>query len=159
MPVKGERIGDLPIKRVPIKRIKQPNAALPIGLQASMLEDGMLQNVILRQFRTDKEPSHEVLFGKRRVRCAFENKEKFVDARVVEGDIDEVAMARIVLTENFQRSPNAAVEAEMLKVLQDEGMNQEQMAEFLSVTQPQISKRLRVVRQKAHELQSWDECR
>jgi len=110
----------------------------------SILEFGVLQPIVVRPH--DDEGVYELIMGERRLRAAKEAGLDTIPA-VIKKTSDD-AMIRDALLENLHRSQlNPLEEASAYQQLLDDfGINQEQLADRIGRSRPQITNTLRLLR-------------
>lgn len=146
--VPGARLANLPIASI------APNARQPRTefdrealdeLIASIREVGVLQPVVVRQL-PDSADRYELIMGERRLRASTELGLVTIPA-VIKDTADE-HMLRDALLENLHRSQlNPLEEASAYQqLLADFGITQEELAERIGRSRPQITNTLRLLR-------------
>lgn len=146
-PVDGLRLLELPLEAI------RPNARQPrqvfdpdelAELAFSLREVGVLQPVVVRP--VDGEDSYELVVGERRWRAATEAGLAVIPALVRETSDDR--MLRDALLENLHRAQlNPLEEAAAYEQLLDEfGCTQDELAERIGRSRPQVSNTIRLLR-------------
>lgn len=120
-----------------------------MSLADSIRQYGMLQPISVRRMSHEDSPFgglYELVAGERRLRAARILQLSYVPCIIVETDSSE--SARLALVENLQRCDlNVFEEAEAIASLcATYGMTQEECAGFLSVSQPYIANKLRLLK-------------
>lgn len=146
--VPGARLASLPVEAI-VPNAKQPRSEFDREaldeLVASIREVGVLQPVVVRPIPGDGE-RYELIMGERRLRASRELGLATIPA-VVKDTADE-HMLRDALLENLHRSQlNPLEEASAYQqLLADFGITQEQLADRIGRSRPQISNTLRLLR-------------
>ncbi|MGL5818961.1 MAG: ParB/RepB/Spo0J family partition protein [Phycicoccus sp.] len=150
-PVPGARYAEVPLDAI------RPNPRQPrtvfdedalAELVHSIREIGVLQPVVVRPVApTDGDPvRYEIVMGERRWRASREAGRDTVPAIVKETDEDD--LLRDALLENLHRSQLNALEeaAAYQQLLDDFGCTQEELAQRIGRSRPQVSNTLRLLR-------------
>ena len=144
--VEGARFGHLDVNAI------QPNASQPRKvfdaepfkeLVHSVREFGVLQPIVVREISSGK---YELIMGERRLRASKEAGLKKIPAVIRETSNDN--MLRDALLENIHRANlNALEEASAYQqLLSDFGITQDQLAEKLGRSRPQITNTIRLLK-------------
>ena len=144
--VSGVRYGELDVSAI------QPNANQPrkvfeaepfAELVHSVKEFGVLQPIVVREISTGK---YELIMGERRLRASKEAGLKKIPAVIRETSDDN--MLRDALLENIHRANlNPLEEASAYQqLLSDFGITQDQLAEKLGRSRPQITNTIRLLK-------------
>lgn len=144
--VPGARFGHLNIESI-VPNPKQPRSVFEpeafAELVHSIKELGVLQPIVVRE---KSEGSYELIMGERRLRASKEAGLTKIPA-VIRETADE-NMLRDALLENLHRSDlNALEEASAYaQLLEDFGITQEQLADRIGRSRPQITNTLRLLK-------------
>ena len=144
--VPGARFGHLDVNAI-IPNAKQPRSVFePEAFQElvhSIRELGVLQPIVVREI---KEGSYELIMGERRLRASKEAGLKKIPAVIRE--TEDQNMLRDALLENLHRSDlNPLEEASAYaQLLEDFGITQEQLADRIGRSRPQITNTLRLLK-------------
>lgn len=144
--VPGARFGHLDVNAI-IPNAKQPRSVFePEAFQElvhSIRELGVLQPIVVREI---KEGSYELIMGERRLRASKQAGLKKIPAVIRE--TEDQNMLRDALLENLHRSDlNPLEEASAYaQLLEDFGITQEQLAERIGRSRPQITNTLRLLK-------------
>ena len=144
--VPGARFGHLDVTAI-IPNAKQPRSVFePEAFQElvhSIRELGVLQPIVVREI---KEGSYELIMGERRLRASKEAGLKKIPAVIRE--TEDHNMLRDALLENLHRSDlNPLEEASAYaQLLEDFGITQEQLADRIGRSRPQITNTLRLLK-------------
>lgn len=149
--VPGARLADLELSDI-VPNAQQPRVEFdPDALQelvVSIREFGVLQPIVVRPRAgaVAGEPQYELIMGERRFRASKAAGLERIPA-VVKDTADE-AMLRDALLENIHRAQlNPLEEASAYKqLLEDFGITQEQLAERIGRSRPQITNTIRLLR-------------
>jgi ParB family chromosome partitioning protein len=149
--VPGARLADLELGDI-VPNAQQPRVEFdPDALQelvVSIREFGVLQPIVVRPRAgaADGEPQYELIMGERRFRASKAAGLERIPA-VVKDTADE-AMLRDALLENIHRAQlNPLEEASAYKqLLEDFGITQEQLADRIGRSRPQITNTIRLLR-------------
>jgi ParB family chromosome partitioning protein len=149
--VPGARLADLELIDI-VPNAQQPRVEFdPEALQelvVSIREYGVLQPIVVRPRAgaADGEPQYELIMGERRFRASKAAGLERIPA-VVKDTADE-AMLRDALLENIHRAQlNPLEEASAYKqLLEDFGITQEQLADRIGRSRPQITNTIRLLR-------------
>lgn len=149
--VPGARLADLELADI-VPNAQQPRVQFdPEALNeliVSIREFGVLQPIVVRPRpgAGEGEPQHELIMGERRLRAAKAAGLDRIPAIVKETADD--AMLRDALLENIHRAQlNPLEEASAYKqLLEDFGITQEQLAERIGRSRPQITNTIRLLR-------------
>jgi ParB family chromosome partitioning protein len=149
--VPGARLADLELSDI-VPNAQQPRVEFdPDALQelvVSIREFGVLQPIVVRPRAgaADGEPQYELIMGERRFRASKAAGLERIPA-VVKDTADE-AMLRDALLENIHRAQlNPLEEASAYKqLLEDFGITQEQLADRIGRSRPQITNTIRLLR-------------
>lgn len=149
--VPGARLADLELSDI-VPNAQQPRVEFdPDALQelvVSIREFGVLQPIVVRPRAgaAAGEPHYELIMGERRFRASKAAGLERIPA-VVKDTADE-AMLRDALLENIHRAQlNPLEEASAYKqLLEDFGITQEQLAERIGRSRPQITNTIRLLR-------------
>jgi ParB family chromosome partitioning protein len=149
--VPGARLADLDLTDI-VPNAQQPRVEFdPEALQelvVSIREYGVLQPIVVRPRAgaATGEPQYELIMGERRFRASKAAGLERIPA-VVKDTADE-AMLRDALLENIHRAQlNPLEEASAYKqLLEDFGITQEQLAERIGRSRPQITNTIRLLR-------------
>lgn len=148
-PVAGLELRELPLEVI------RPNARQPrqvfdpdelAELAFSLREVGVLQPVVVRPLPGSGELSFELVVGERRWRAAAEAGLETIPALVRE--TSDEAMLRDALLENLHRAQLNPLEeaAAYAQLLEEFGCTQEELAERIGRSRPQISNTIRLLR-------------
>lgn len=112
------------------------------GLAESIKENGLLQPVTVRK-AGDK---YELIAGERRYRACLLNKQKDIEAIILEKSDDE--SANLALIENLQREDLNAVEQAlaMKRIMKNENLTQNELADRLGYRQSTVANKLRLLK-------------
>jgi ParB family transcriptional regulator, chromosome partitioning protein len=144
--VPGARFGHLDVNSI-VPNAKQPRSVFePEAFQElvhSIRELGVLQPIVVREI---KEGSYELIMGERRLRASKEAGLKKIPAVIRE--TEDQNMLRDALLENLHRSDlNPLEEASAYaQLLEDFGITQEQLADRIGRSRPQITNTLRLLK-------------
>ena len=144
--VPGARFGHLDVTAI-IPNAKQPRSVFEPEafkeLVHSIRELGVLQPIVVREI---KEGSYELIMGERRLRASKEAGLKKIPAVIRE--TEDQNMLRDALLENLHRSDlNPLEEASAYaQLLEDFGITQEQLADRIGRSRPQITNTLRLLK-------------
>lgn len=144
--VPGARFGHLDVNVI-VPNAKQPRSVFePEAFQElvhSIRELGVLQPIVVREI---KEGSYELIMGERRLRASKEAGLAKIPAVIRE--TEDQNMLRDALLENLHRSDlNPLEEASAYaQLLEDFGITQEQLAERIGRSRPQITNTLRLLK-------------
>jgi ParB family transcriptional regulator, chromosome partitioning protein len=144
--VPGARFGHLDVNAI-IPNAKQPRSVFEPEafkeLVHSIRELGVLQPIVVREI---KEGSYELIMGERRLRASKEAGLKKIPAVIRE--TEDQNMLRDALLENLHRSDlNPLEEASAYaQLLEDFGITQEQLADRIGRSRPQITNTLRLLK-------------
>jgi ParB family chromosome partitioning protein len=144
--VPGARFGHLSVDSI-VPNPKQPRTVFEpeafAELVHSITELGVLQPIVVREI---KEGSYELIMGERRLRASKEAGLLRIPAVIRE--TEDQNMLRDALLENLHRSDlNPLEEASAYaQLLEDFGITQEQLAERLGRSRPQITNTLRLLK-------------
>jgi ParB family chromosome partitioning protein len=144
--VPGARFGHLDVNAI-VPNAKQPRSVFePEAFQElvhSIRELGVLQPIVVREI---KEGSYELIMGERRLRASKEAGLKKIPAVIRE--TEDQNMLRDALLENLHRSDlNPLEEASAYaQLLEDFGITQEQLADRIGRSRPQITNTLRLLK-------------
>ena len=144
--VPGARFGHLDVTAI-IPNAKQPRSVFePEAFQElvhSIRELGVLQPIVVREI---KEGSYELIMGERILRASKEAGLKKIPAVIRE--TEDQNMLRDALLENLHRSDlNPLEEASAYaQLLEDFGITQEQLADRIGRSRPQITNTLRLLK-------------
>ncbi|WP_309712141.1 ParB/RepB/Spo0J family partition protein [Pseudolysinimonas sp.] len=149
--VPGARLADLELSDI-VPNAQQPRVEFdPDALQelvVSIREFGVLQPIVVRprSGAAEGEPQYELIMGERRFRASKAAGLERIPA-VVKDTADE-AMLRDALLENIHRAQlNPLEEASAYKqLLEDFGITQDQLAERIGRSRPQITNTIRLLR-------------
>jgi ParB family chromosome partitioning protein len=149
--VPGARLADLELSDI-VPNAQQPRVEFdPDALQeliVSIREFGVLQPIVVRPRAGagEGEPQYELIMGERRFRASKAAGLERIPA-VVKDTADE-AMLRDALLENIHRAQlNPLEEASAYKqLLEDFGITQEQLADRIGRSRPQITNTIRLLR-------------
>ncbi|HWH98106.1 MAG TPA: ParB/RepB/Spo0J family partition protein [Pseudolysinimonas sp.] len=149
--VPGARLADLELSDI-VPNAQQPRVEFdPDALQelvVSIREFGVLQPIVVRPRVgvRDGDPRYELIMGERRFRASKAAGLERIPA-VIKDTADE-AMLRDALLENIHRAQlNPLEEASAYKqLLEDFGITQEQLAERIGRSRPQITNTIRLLR-------------
>lgn len=149
--VPGARLADLELRDI-VPNAQQPRVEFdPDALQelvVSIREFGVLQPIVVRPRAgaAADEPQYELIMGERRFRASKAAGLERIPA-VVKDTADE-AMLRDALLENIHRAQlNPLEEASAYKqLLEDFGITQEQLADRIGRSRPQITNTIRLLR-------------
>jgi ParB family chromosome partitioning protein len=149
--VPGARLADLELGDI-VPNAQQPRVEFdPDALQelvVSIREFGVLQPIVVRPRAgaADGEPQYELIMGERRFRASKAAGLDRIPA-IVKDTADE-AMLRDALLENIHRAQlNPLEEASAYKqLLEDFGITQEQLADRIGRSRPQITNTIRLLR-------------
>jgi ParB family chromosome partitioning protein len=144
--VPGARFGHLDVNAI-IPNAKQPRSVFePEAFQElvhSIRELGVLQPIVVREI---KEGSYELIMGERRLRASKQAGLAKIPAVIRE--TEDQNMLRDALLENLHRSDlNPLEEASAYaQLLEDFGITQEQLADRIGRSRPQITNTLRLLK-------------
>jgi len=144
--VPGARFGHLDVTAI-TPNAKQPRSVFEPEafkeLVHSIRELGVLQPIVVREI---KEGSYELIMGERRLRASKEAGLKKIPAVIRE--TEDQNMLRDALLENLHRSDlNPLEEASAYaQLLEDFGITQEQLADRIGRSRPQITNTLRLLK-------------
>lgn len=144
--VPGARFGHLDIKAI-VPNAKQPRTVFEAEAFAELVhsirELGILQPIVVRE---KSEGSYELIMGERRLRASKEAGLTKIPAVIRE--TEDQNMLRDALLENLHRSDlNPLEEASAYaQLLEDFGITQEQLAERIGRSRPQITNTLRLLK-------------
>jgi ParB family transcriptional regulator, chromosome partitioning protein len=144
--VPGARFGHLDVNSI-VPNAKQPRSVFePEAFQElvhSIRELGVLQPIVVREI---KEGSYELIMGERRLRASKEAGLSKIPAVIRE--TEDQNMLRDALLENLHRSDlNPLEEASAYaQLLEDFGITQEQLADRIGRSRPQITNTLRLLK-------------
>jgi ParB family chromosome partitioning protein len=144
--VPGARFGHLDIKAI-VPNAKQPRTVFEAEAFAELVhsirELGVLQPIVVRE---KSEGSYELIMGERRLRASKEAGLTKIPAVIRE--TEDQNMLRDALLENLHRSDlNPLEEASAYaQLLEDFGITQEQLAERIGRSRPQITNTLRLLK-------------
>jgi ParB family transcriptional regulator, chromosome partitioning protein len=144
--VPGARFGHLDVNSI-VPNAKQPRSVFePEAFQElvhSIRELGVLQPIVVREV---KEGSYELIMGERRLRASKEAGLSKIPAVIRE--TEDQNMLRDALLENLHRSDlNPLEEASAYaQLLEDFGITQEQLADRIGRSRPQITNTLRLLK-------------
>jgi ParB family transcriptional regulator, chromosome partitioning protein len=144
--VPGARFGHLDVNSI-VPNAKQPRSVFePEAFQElvhSIRELGVLQPIVVREIT---EGSYELIMGERRLRASKEAGLAKIPAVIRE--TEDQNMLRDALLENLHRSDlNPLEEASAYaQLLEDFGITQEQLAERIGRSRPQITNTLRLLK-------------
>jgi ParB family chromosome partitioning protein len=144
--VPGARFGHLDVTSI-VPNAKQPRSVFePEAFQElvhSIRELGVLQPIVVREI---KEGSYELIMGERRLRASKEAGLTKIPAVIRE--TEDQNMLRDALLENLHRSDlNPLEEASAYsQLLEDFGITQEQLADRIGRSRPQITNTLRLLK-------------
>ncbi len=149
--VPGARLADLELTDI-VPNAQQPRVAFDADalqeLVVSIREFGVLQPIVVRprDGAIAGEPQYELIMGERRFRASKAAGLERIPA-VVKDTADE-AMLRDALLENIHRAQlNPLEEASAYKqLLEDFGITQEQLADRIGRSRPQITNTIRLLR-------------
>jgi ParB family chromosome partitioning protein len=149
--VPGARLADLELRDI-VPNAQQPRVEFdPDALQelvVSIREFGVLQPIVVRPRAgaADGEPQYELIMGERRFRAS--KAAGLVRIPAVVKDTADEAMLRDALLENIHRAQlNPLEEASAYKqLLEDFGITQEQLADRIGRSRPQITNTIRLLR-------------
>lgn len=112
------------------------------GLADSIKENGLLQPITVRKSGND----YELIAGERRYRACLLNGQKDIEAIVLDKTDDE--SANLALVENLQREGLNAIEEAMAmkKIMKNEGLTQNELAEKLGYRQSTVANKLRLLK-------------
>ncbi|MEY4742379.1 MAG: hypothetical protein RL672_1129 [Actinomycetota bacterium] len=150
VPVPGARFAHLELAQIVPNRVNPRTVFEPEALSElihSIKEFGVLQPIVVRPLgETDGKPSYELIMGERRFRAAKEAGLTQIPA-VVRDTADE-DMLRDALLENIHRANlNPLEEASAYQqLLQDFGITQDQLAERIGRSRPQITNTIRLLK-------------
>lgn len=139
------------IRKIPSEIVEADVGKIILDM-APPVTDQMLESV--RNMGIFQEPvaieegdTFRVVAGRRRVVAAMENGEKTIRLKVLRSDLTGVDLAKIILIENFQRSPNPVSEAKAIKTLiEDGGMPITSVASMLGISKPKVFQRLQLLK-------------
>ena len=147
--VPGAQFAELPIDSIHANR-KQPRTVFDeedmAELVHSVREIGILQPIVVRPSPEDGDHRYELVMGERRWRAARAAGLRFVPA-IIRSTTDD-ALLRDALLENLHRSSLNPLEeaAAYQQLLEDFGCSQEELAERIGRSRPQISNTLRLMK-------------
>jgi ParB family chromosome partitioning protein len=141
----GARFAEIPVERItpnPVQPRQHFDEEALIELVTSIREVGLLQPVVVRQTGPD---AYELVMGERRLRACKEAGIERIPAIVRETGDD--VMLRDALLENLHRQQLNPLEeaAAYSQLLQDFGTTQEELAQRIGRSRPQISNTIRLL--------------
>jgi ParB family chromosome partitioning protein len=143
----------VPVKDIVVVPGKNPRGNGPLpkidDMANSLQETGQLQAILVRQADLHKNGHRKYLLiaGERRLEGAIKLGWETIEVKVVEGTDLECAL--MALIENGQREgmdPYAEAEA-YAAIMEQYGLSQAQLAAKLSVSEPHISQRMKILRE------------
>lgn len=155
----GSQLREVPGAQLTELRVDdiQPNRSQPRSdfdedaleeLTHSVREFGVFQPIVVRQIEPQPSagPRYELIMGERRLRASKRAERETIPA-IIRGTADE-NMLRDALLENLHRADlNALEEASAYQqLMRDFGITQEQLAERIGRSRPQISNTIRLLR-------------
>ncbi len=147
LPVPGATFAYLDIDEI-VPNPRQPRTAFDedslAELVGSVREVGILQPIVVRPHQSGA--GYELIMGERRLRAAKTAELKSIPAII--RNTDDTDMLRDALVENLHRSELNPLEeaAAYQQLLDDFGITHEQLAERLSLSRPQITNTLRLLK-------------
>lgn len=112
------------------------------GLAQSIKRNGLLQPITVRK----NGNKFELIAGERRYRACLYNKDKDIEAIILDKDDDE--SAKLALIENLQREDLNSIEQAlaMKKIMKSENLTQQQLAQRLGYRQSTVANKLRLLK-------------
>lgn len=112
-----------------------------------MLDSVRNMGIFQEPIAVEDEGVFKIIVGRRRVIAAIENGERKISLKVLRNGLNEIDLAKIILIENFQRSPNPISEARAIKILVDEGgLPVTEVASMLGISKPKVFQRLQLLK-------------
>ncbi len=149
LPVPGARFAEIPVDQI-APNAKQPRTVFDeealAELTGSVAEIGVLQPVVVRPASDPAAPPYELIMGERRWRATQAAGLTTIPAIIRETDDSD--LLRDALLENLHRSQLNPLEeaAAYQQLLDDFGCTQEELAQRIHRSRPQISNTLRLLR-------------
>ena len=149
LPVPGATFAELPVDQI-APNAKQPRQVFDeealAELTASVKEIGVLQPVVVRPSKDPSAPPYELIMGERRWRATQAAGLTTIPAIIRETEDSD--LLRDALLENLHRSQLNPLEeaAAYQQLLDDFGCTQEELAQRIHRSRPQISNTLRLLR-------------
>ncbi|NLF04975.1 MAG: ParB/RepB/Spo0J family partition protein [Actinomycetales bacterium] len=149
LPVPGARFAELPVDQI-APNAKQPRTVFDeealAELTGSIQEIGVLQPVVVRPSTDAGAPPYELIMGERRWRATQAAGLTTIPAIIRE--TEDADLLRDALLENLHRSQLNPLEeaAAYQQLLDDFGCTQEELAQRIHRSRPQVSNTLRLLR-------------
>lgn len=90
---------------------------------------------------------YKVVAGRRRVVAASKNGATRIRVKVLRNGYDDIDIAKMILIENFQRSPNPISEAKAIDILyRDGGYPANEIAKMLGISKQKVFQRLQLLK-------------